>query len=288
MKRDFLSIFDFSIDDLEFLLQRGAELKSSFDPGYSPLIGKSIGLFFEKPITKTSFSFEIAIHQLWGRPVHINPYSVFQVNESISETAGVFSKYLNCIVMGTLMHNTLKEFATHASIPVINSSSDLHHPCQALADFLTIFEKKGRLSIKLAYIGEGNNITHSLIESASRFGTDIAFACPKGYEPYYEIIQKARREGRSKIEAVDDPLAAVRDADVIYTSPAKTAHNISYQINTPLLKAAKPDVIIMHSLPAQRGKEITDEVIDSPHSVIFDQAENRLYTQKALFEMLVE
>lgn len=148
--------------------------------------------------------------------------------------------------------------------------------------------KKGRFSIKLAYIGEGNNIAHSLLEGASRFGTDIVFACPEGYEPYYEIIQEARKEGMSKIELVDDPLAAVKNADVIYTSPTTTTHKNIFQVNLSLLKEAKSDVIIMHSLPSHKGIEITEDVIDSPHSVIFDQVENRLHTQKAIFEMLIE
>jgi len=288
MKRDFLSIFDFSIDELETLLQKASDLKSSFEPGHSPLIGKSVGLLFEKPMTKTFLSFEVGIHQLWGRAVYIKPESVFHINESLSDIAGVLSRYLNCIVMGTLVHNSLKEFVKHASIPVINATTELHNPCQALADLLTIFEKKGRFSIKLAYIGEGNNIAHSLVQSASRFGIDMVFACPEGYEPYYEIIQEAKKEGQSKIEVVDDPLIAVKGADVIYTSPMTTAHKSNYQVNIPLLKAANPDVIVMHCLPAHRGKEITDDVIDSPYSVVFDQAENRLHTQKALFEMLIE
>lgn len=288
MKKDFLSIFDFSVDDLESLMERAAELKSHFDPGHSPLLGKSVGLFFDKVAAKTFLSFEVGINQLWGRPVHINPYSGFHVNESVSEIAQVFSRYLSCLVIGTLEHNNLKELARYASIPVINAFSDLHSPCQVLADFLTIFEKKGRFSIKLAYIGEGNNIAHSLLEGASRFGTDIVFACPEGYEPYYEIIQEARKEGMSKIELVDDPLAAVKNADVIYTSPTTTTHKNIFQVNLSLLKEAKSDVIIMHSLPSHKGIEITEDVIDSPHSVIFDQVENRLHTQKAIFEMLIE
>lgn len=288
MKKDFLSIFDFSVDDLESLMERAAELKSHFDPGHSPLLGKSVGLFFDKVATKTFLSFEVGINQLWGRPVHINPYSGFHVNESVSEIARVFSRYLSCLVIGTLEHGNLKELAKYASIPVINAFSDLHSPCQVLADFLTIFEKKGRFSIKLAYIGEGNNIAHSLVEGASRFGTDIVFACPEGYEPYYEIIQEAKKEGMSKIELVDDPLVAVKNADVIYTSPTTRAHKNIFQVNLSLLKEAKSDVIIMHSLPTHKGIEITDEVIDSPHSVIFDQVENRLHTQKAIFEMLIE
>jgi ornithine carbamoyltransferase len=289
MKKDFLSIFDFSVDELESLMERAAELKSHFDQGYSPLLGKSVGLFFEQVVTKTFLSFEVGINQLWGRPVLISPYSGFHLNESTSEIARVFSRYLSCLVIGTLEHSKLKEFARYASIPVINAFSDLHSPCQVLADFLTIFEKKGRFSIKLAYIGEGNNIAHSLIEIASRFGTDIVFACPEGYEPYYEIIQEAKKEGMGKIELVDDPLAAVKNADVIYcTSPSVTTHKNIFQVNLSLLKEAKPDVIVMHSLPAHKGIEITDDVIDSPHSVIFDQVENRLHTQKALFEMLIE
>ncbi|MBI5027143.1 MAG: ornithine carbamoyltransferase [Nitrospirae bacterium] len=289
MKRDFLRVIDFTVDELESILQKAADFKNSFDPGYSALIGKNIGLLFEKPPTKMAASFEAGINHLWGRPVYIDSKTIFQGKGSLLESAKVLSRYINCMIMSAISHSTVEEFARHASIPVINANTDLHHPCQALADLLTIFEKKGRFSLRLAYIGEGNNIAHSLIEGAARVGMDISLACPAGHEPFYEIIQEARREGRSLIEVVREPSAAAKDADVLYTSVMSKPYGKNlYQINSSLLKLARPDAIVMHCLPAHRGEEITDEVIDGPHSVVFDQAENRLHAQKALLEMLIK
>lgn len=304
MKRDFLAIHDLSRDEIEGLIRRAIELKSGSDRNKCPLIGKSIGLLFEKPSTRTRVSFEAAIYQLGGQSIYLSPKDM-QIGrgEGIADTARVLSRYLNGIVLRTYLHKTLEEFAAHATIPVINGLSELHHPCQVLADLMTIYEKKGRLKgIRLAYIGDGNNVANSLIEASVKTGIDMVIACPEGYEPAPEVLDLARVEasaaGGGEIIILRNPKEAAGRADVIYTdawvsmgqeqeAEKKKAKFKDYQINSALLQCAKRDAIIMHCLPAHRGEEITDEVMDGPNSVVFDQAENRLHTEKALLEFLV-
>ena len=304
MKRDFLTIHDLAKDEIEGLIRRSIELKSGIDRSKCPLIGKSIGLLFEKPSTRTRVSFEVAVYQLGGQSIYLSPKET-QIGrgESISDTARVLSRYLNGIVLRTYLHKTLEEFAEYATIPVINGLSDLHHPCQVLADLMTIQEKKGRLKgIRLAYIGDGNNVANSLIEVSVKMGIDMVIACPEGYEPDPEIIDIARGEASTgdggEIIILRNPREAAGRADVIYTdawismgqeqeAEKKKAKFKDYQINSALMQCAKKDAIIMHCLPAHRGEEITDEVMDGLSSVIFDQAENRLHTEKALLEFLV-
>jgi ornithine carbamoyltransferase len=299
-KRDFLTIWDLSGDETESLIKRALELKSGKDVSKCPLIGKSIGLLFEKASTRTRVSFEVGIYQLGGQCIYMNPKEI-QIGrgETIHDTAKVLSRYLNAVVIRTFSHETLREFAAHSSIPVINGLSDLHHPCQALGDLMTILEKKRRLKgINLAYIGDGNNVAHSLIEAASRTEMNISLACPKGYEPDTKIIERAKGSVRSRIVVTRDAEEAVCKADVIYTdvwvsmgqekeASKKKAKFKKYQLNMKLLSSAQKDAIVLHCLPAHRGEEITDEVIDGPQSVVFDQAENRLHTQKALLEFLL-
>jgi len=304
VKRDFLTIHDLAKDEIEGLIRRSIELKSGIDRSKCPLIGKSIGLLFEKPSTRTRVSFEVAVYQLGGQSIYLSPKET-QIGrgESISDTARVLSRYLNGIVLRTYLHKTLEEFAEYATIPVINGLSDLHHPCQVLADLMTIQEKKGRLKgIRLAYIGDGNNVANSLIEVSVKMGIDMVIACPEGYEPDPEIIDIARGEASTgdggEIIILRNPREAAGRADVIYTdawismgqeqeAEKKKAKFKDYQINSALMQCAKKDAIIMHCLPAHRGEEITDEVMDGLSSVIFDQAENRLHTEKALLEFLV-
>ncbi|MBI3592844.1 MAG: ornithine carbamoyltransferase [Nitrospirae bacterium] len=300
MKRDFLAIWDLTRDEIEGLLRRALELKSGADAAKCPLIGKSIGLFFEKPSTRTRVSFEVGIYQLGGQSIYLNPKEIqLGRGETIADTARVLSRYLSGIILRTYSHSSVEEFASHATVSVINGLSDLHHPCQALADLMTIFERKGGLKgIRLAYIGDGNNVANSLIETAARTGIDISVACPEGYEPDPEILNRARSGAAGEIVVLRNPKEAAGRADVIYTdvwvsmgqekeAEKRKARFRNYQINSQLLQCAKKDVTILHCLPAHRGEEITDEVMDGPNSAVFDQAENRLHTEKALLEFLI-
>ncbi len=300
MKRDFLTVWDLSSEEIGILLKRAIELKSGRDANKCPLIGKSIGLLFEKASTRTRVSLEVGIYQLGAQAIYMNPKEI-QIGrgETIYDTARVLSRYLNAIVIRTFSHNTLIEFASHSSIPVINGLSDLHHPCQALADLMTIIEKKGQLKgIRLAYIGDGNNVVNSLIEAAFRMEIDLAIACPKGCEPDPDVLKKAVASANSEITILKDPKEAVYKADVVYTdvwvsmgqekeSAKKKRKFKGYQLNSKLLSYAKEDATVLHCMPAHRGEEITDEVIDGPQCAVFDQAENRLHTQKALLEFLL-
>lgn len=299
MKRDFLRVLDLSSSEVEEIIKRAIQLKSLRGMSECPLIGKSIGLLFDKASTRTRISFHTGIYQLGAQAIYINATELqLGRGETIEDTARVLSRYLSAIVIRTYSHSTIERFAKESSIPVINGLTDLHHPCQALADLMTILEKKGRLKgIKLAYVGDGNNVANSLIEASSLTGIEMSLACPEGYEPDEVIYKKAISIG-GDIKLFHIPDDAVKDADVIYTdvwvsmgqeNEAKKREESfkGYQVNRRLLSLAKPDAIVMHCLPAHRGKEITDDVIDSPQSVVFDQAENRLHTQKALLEMLV-
>ncbi|MCE5311566.1 MAG: ornithine carbamoyltransferase [Nitrospiraceae bacterium] len=300
MKRDFLCINNLSAAEIERLIKRAVELKSGKDRSTCPLIGKSVGLFFEKPSTRTRFSFEAGIYQLGGQPIYLTPKEI-QLNrgESIADTARVLSRYLSALVLRTYKHSTIEDFASYADVPVINGLSDAHHPCQALADLMTIYEKKGRLNgIKLAYVGDGNNVVNSLMEAAARTGLQLAIACPEGHDPSADILKASQSAAGSSIHITRDPHEAADSADVVYTdvwvsmgqeqeAEAKKQKLRSYQINSNLMERAKKDAIVMLCLPAHRGEEITDEVMDSPLSVVFDQAENRLHTEKALLESLL-
>ncbi len=300
MKRDFLAVSDFTADEIGRLLARASDLKAGGGAGQCPLIGKSIGLLFEKPSTRTRISFEVGVYQLGGNAITMNP-SELQLGrgETMPDTARTLSRYLDGIMIRTFSHSGLADFAAIASIPVINGLSDLHHPCQALADLMTINERKRKLKgLKVAFIGDGNNVCNSLIEAASLMEFNLVIACPEGFEPDADILEKARASAKSEIVVLRDPKEAAGMADAVYTdvwvsmgqegqSGEKKKRLGDYQINSGLLTCSKKDVIVLHCLPAHRGEEITDEVIDGPHSVVFDQAENRLHAQKALLEMLI-
>jgi ornithine carbamoyltransferase len=300
MKKDFLTVLDLSANELQRLIKRSIDLKSGVDANKCPLLGKSIGLLFEKSSTRTRVSLEVGIYQLGGQSIYMNPKEI-QIGrgETIHDSAKVLSRYLNGIIIRTYSHNTLTEFASYASIPVVNGLSDLHHPCQALADLMTVYEKKGKLKgLRLAFIGDGNNVAHSLIEAASLTGMHIILACPKGYEPDPDVLEKARTSSSGQITVIREPAEAAANADVVYTdvwvsmgqekeAARKKRKFRKYQINGELLSHAKKDALVLHCMPAHRGEEITDEVMDSPQSAVFDQAENRLHTQKALLEFLL-
>lgn len=300
MKRDYLTFLDIPAEEVEALIDRAIELKAGKDASACPLIGKSIGLLFDKASTRTRISFQAGIYQLGAQGIYINA-SELQLGrgETIEDTARVLSRYLHAIVIRTFAHETIEKFAANAAIPVINGLTDLHHPCQALADIMTIKEKKGRLAgIKIVYIGDGNNVANSLIEAAMLTGMDLTIACPEGYEPDNNILKNAV-SNNAKVEVTNNPKDAAQDADVLYTDvwvsmgqeeESEIKKNVfsDYQINSGLLAVAKKDAIVMHCLPAHRGEEITDDVIESGQSVVFDQAENRLHTQKALLETLLK
>jgi ornithine carbamoyltransferase len=300
MKRDFLTIFDITEDEIASLLKRAIEMKSGVDANKCPLIGKSIGLFFEKPSTRTRVSFEVGVYQLGAQPICLTPKDIqLGRGETIADTARTLSRYLNGMVMRVFKQSTVEEFARCATVPVINGLSDFHHPCQALADLMTVIERKGHLEgIRFVFIGDGNNVANSLIESAALTGMDFVIASPEGYGPDAATVERARKKGKGRISVMTDPKEAVAGADVLYTdvwvsmgqeaeAEQKALKFQAYQINAELLRLAKPDAMVLHCLPAYRGKEITGEVMDGPQSAIFDQAENRLHTEKALLEFLV-
>jgi ornithine carbamoyltransferase len=300
MKRDFLTIFDITENEIESLLKRAIEMKSGADANKCPLIGKSIGLFFEKPSTRTRVSFEVGVYQLGAQPIYLSPKDIqLGRGETIADTARTLSRYLSGMVMRVFKQATIEEFARCATVPVINGLSDFHHPCQALADLMTVIERKGHLEgIRFVFIGDGNNVANSLIESAASTGMDFFIASPEGYGPDAATVERARKRGKGRISVMTDPKEAVAGADVLYTdvwvsmgqeaeAEQKALKFQAYQINAELLRLAKPDAMVLHCLPAYRGKEITGEVMDGPQSAIFDQAENRLHTEKALLEFLV-
>jgi ornithine carbamoyltransferase len=282
------------------VIQRAIELKQGKDVNKCPLIGKSVGLLFEKASTRTRVSLEVGIYELGGHALYMNPREI-QIGrgETIHDTAKVLSRYLDAMIIRTFSHDTLREFSLYSSIPIINGLSDLHHPCQALGDLMTMMEKKKRLKgLKVAYIGDGNNVANSLIEASSLTGIVLSIACPKGYEPSKDILKKAREYPNCTITIFQKPEDAVSGADVLYTDvwvsmgqekEGKKKKQLfrKYQLNKKMLSYAQKDAIVLHCLPAHRGEEITDEVIDGPHSVVFDQAENRLHTQKALLEFIL-
>lgn len=303
MKRDLLKISDLTKSEIDGLFERTNILKDNHKKGipYKPFIGKTLGLIFEKASTRTRVSFEAAMFQLGGNAIFISSRdSQMGRGEPIKDTARVLSRYLDTVVIRTFGHDIVEEFSKYSSIPVINGLTDLHHPCQVLTDVFTMVEKKGDYKgLKAAWIGDGNNMANSWIEAASILGFDLFLACPKGYEPDSKIIEHAKKNAQSNIEILKDPKDAAKDADVLNTDvwasmgqeqeteKRKKAFQ-DYQINSEVLKLAKKDAIVMHCLPAHRGEEITDEVMEGSQSVVFEQAENRLHVQKAILEMLLQ
>lgn len=304
-KKDLLDIAAISRAEVEHLLASAVLLKEKQRRGIPhPLLsGKTLGLLFQKPSTRTRVSFEAGMNQLGGHAL-VLPMGEIQLSrgESVADTARVLSCYLDAIVIRTYDHAIVEEWAREATMPVINGLTDLSHPCQALSDLLTIREKKGRLKgVKIAYIGDGNNVANSLVEAAAKMGMVIALGCPAGYQPEQHIVDRARVEAEKTgavIEIGHDPSIAAKDADVIYTDvwismgrEREHARRLKvlapYQVNSRLLQRAKPDAIVMHCLPAHRGEEISAEVLDGPQSVIIDQAENRLHMQKAILTNLL-
>ncbi len=303
-KRDLVSILDVK-DDLVGLLELAASIKNRTKAGepYEPLRGKSLAMIFEKASTRTRVSFEVGMTQLGGHALFLSP-SDLQLGrgETIADTARVLSRYVDGIMYRAFRRENVLELARNASVPVINGLDDKEHPCQVIADLFTILEhRRSFKGAKLAYVGDGNNVCNSLLIGAAIVGMDVTAACPSGYEPDAELLATARRIGKesgSKIHVVADPVAAVQHADVVYTDVWVSMGQEKekeqrekvfrpYQVNSTLLDHAKKDAVVMHCLPAHRGLEITDDVMDGPQSIVLDQAENRLHAQKAILSRLL-
>lgn len=296
-----LSLSDLSLDEIIELLDSADDLKAKRAKGkvVGMLKNKSLAMVFEKSSTRTRISFEVAMSELGGFPLYLN-YRDLQLGrgETVGDTAQVMSRYIHGIMARVNSHSTLVELAQHATVPVINALSDLEHPCQLLADLMTIREYKGRLEgLKFVWVGDGNNVCNSAILAAVITGMDISVACPEGYEPNKDIVAEARDMGGS-VEIVRDPNVAAADADILYTDVWVSMGDEEereqrmrdlgpYQINEALLDVAKDDCMVLHCLPAHRGEEITSEVLTGTHSAILDQAENRLHAQKALLIKLM-
>lgn len=301
----FLSLADLSADDIQRLLDLAIELKQEWRQGGNrPLLAnKTLAMIFQKPSLRTRVSFDMAMLHLGGHALYLSPDEIgLGKRESIADIARVLSRYVDAIMARVFAHAHVVELARAASVPVINGLSDYSHPCQGLADLLTIFETFGRLrGLKLAYVGDGNNVATSLLFGASRMGMNFAIASPAGYHLPGEVIRLGRdfaAASGSRITETDDPVEAVTDAHIVYTDTwtsmgqeAEAQERLRifppYQVNAELIAHARPEVRVMHCLPAHRGQEITDEVADGPHSILFDQAENRLHAQKAILVRLL-
>jgi ornithine carbamoyltransferase len=302
MKKDLLSVYDLDRNDVGIIFDNAAKLKKFQQErkAYTPLRGKTLGMIFGKSSTRTRISFEVGMYQLGGVALFLSSRDTqLDRGESISDTARIMSRYLDGIMIRTYSQELVEEFARHATIPVINGLTDREHPCQILSDIFTIMEKKGSFAgLKIAYVGDGNNIANSWIYAAARLPLHLSLACPEGYEPDKHILEKGMREAEMGITIHRTPVDAVRNADVVYTdvwtSMGQEAEQEErkrvfrdYQINEALLVHARKDVMVMHCLPAHRGEEITAGVMDGPQSVVIDQAENRLHVQKAIMEILL-
>ncbi|HOK17738.1 MAG TPA: ornithine carbamoyltransferase [Caldisericia bacterium] len=302
--RDLLSLYDFTKEEIEEFLKSGETLKikSKIGENSPVLAGKKLGLIFEKPSTRTRVSFEVAMYELGGHAIYLSSNELqLRRGETIADTARVLSRYLDGIMARVFFHKDIVELAKFADVPVINGLSDMFHPCQVLGDFLTIKEKRGRLEgIKLTYLGDGNNVCHSLMLGGVKMGMQIVVSTPKEYMPDKEVInwvKEDEKKYKGEVLFIEDPYEAIKGSDVVYTdvwvsmgqedSETKKKILSPYQVNEKIVKNAKKDFIFMHCLPAHRGEEVVDEVIDGENSVVFDQAENRLHIQKGILSLLL-
>jgi len=303
IRKDLLSIVDLNRKEIEHLIKEARRMKRE---GAQPLLsGKTLALLFEKPSLRTRVSFELAMYQLGGHSIYLSPEEVgMGKREPAADVARVLSRYVDGIAARTFSQETLHILGSHSSVPVINALSDLEHPCQALSDLLTIYEKKGRLlGLTLAFIGDGNNVANSLLLSACLVGMNFHFASPPGYEIKEEVLNAGKKFAAltlsgSQIQLTNDPYEAVKDADIIYTDvwvsmgqeaevEKRRLAFSGYQVDNKLLGLAKGDVLFMHPLPAHHGEEVSAGLLDDPRSVVFHQAENRLHLQKALLVKLL-
>ncbi|MEI6292943.1 MAG: ornithine carbamoyltransferase [Methanomicrobiales archaeon] len=296
MKKDLLSLLDISEEELQKILAEAKHLKKMKSTGtpHELLKRKALAMIFEKPSTRTRLSFEVGMHDLGGHALYLNSQDL-QIGrgEEIRDTARVASRYVSGLMIRAYKHQTITDFARYSTVPVINGLSDREHPCQLLADILTIWEHFGStIDVKVAWVGDGNNVCNSLVLSSAITGMIVNIASPAGFLPRDEVVERARELG-GRVEVMHDPVEAVRDADVVVTDTwvsmgEEARYDVrikafqGYTVDSKLLKHTSPDAIVMHCLPAHRGHEITDEVIEGPQSVVWDEAENRLHAQKAL------
>jgi ornithine carbamoyltransferase len=302
LKKDFLSVYDLTRRDFDRIFSHAASLKAMLKDGiiYQPLAGKTLGMIFDKSSTRTRLSFEAGMYQLGGLAIYLNSRDTqLGRGETIADTARIVSRYLDAVMIRTFAQESVEEFARHATIPIINGLTDLMHPCQIVSDLFTIVEKKGTYEgLKIAYVGDGNNVANSWIDAAARLPFKLALACPKGYDPDARILERGRKKAPKGVSLFRDPVQAVKNADVVYTDvwasmgqeaeqEARVKVFEGFQVNRKLMQNAKPDAIVMHCLPAHRGEEISAEILDGPRSVVWDEAENRLHVQKAILEILM-
>lgn len=303
--KHFVSIADLTTPELWALLQLAQKLKSEWqEGGNEPILkGQVLGMIFQKPSLRTRVSFEMGMIHLGGAAMYLSPNEIqLGKRESVADVARVMSRYVQAIMARVFAHRDIEQLAEHSSVPVINGLSDYNHPCQALADIFTVWERLGELKgRKLVYVGDGNNVANSLLFTCAKVGMNVTVASPSGYEPHPGVVRLAceiATESGSLVEISNTPSEAVRGADVIYTdvwasmgqeaeADLRKARFAGFQINEALVQRAKPDVMVMHCLPAHRGEEITDAVADGPNSALFDEAENRMHAQKAVLAMLL-
>ncbi len=299
-KRDLISIFDLKKPEIDSLIKEAVKLKKEKRRSL-PLKGKTLAMLFEKSSTRTRVSFEVGMYQLGGAALYLNSGDIqLGRGETIQDTARTISRYVDGIMIRTFAHDNVVRLASSASVPVINGLSDLSHPCQILSDLLTVYEKKGDYKkLTYAYVGDGNNVLNSWIEAAGLLGLKLRIVTPASHTPSKDILKKAMTLNQKFITLYNNPVDAVKDADIVYTDvwvsmgqedlrEAKLKDFSGLQINEALIKHARHDAIVMHCLPAHRGEEITSEVMDGRQSVVFDQAENRLHMQKAILKFLIK
>ncbi|OGR25819.1 MAG: ornithine carbamoyltransferase [Desulfobacterales bacterium RIFOXYA12_FULL_46_15] len=302
MKKDLLSLLDLEKDDFETLFKRAIQLKERYAKGILDklLTGKTLGLIFDKKSTRTRVAFETAMIQLGGHPIYMSTQDTqISRNEPAKDTARVLSRYIDCLAMRTFDHSLVEEFAKSSTIPVINALTDSFHPCQILSDLMTIIEYKGGYEgIKIVWVGDGNNVANSWVNAASVLDLDLTVACPDGFGIDAHIIEAASAGNKSHIRFTNDPMKAVKDADVVYTDvwasmgdEDELSKRIDvfrdFQVNKSLLSQARKDVLVMHCLPAHRGEEISEDVLEDKNSVFWDQAENKRHMHKAILEKLI-
>ncbi len=302
MNKDILTILDLTRQDCDYLFKRSIELKQKHQQGQShrPLTGKTLGLIFDKPSTRTRISFEAGMIQLGGTAIFISAKDTqIARDEPVRDTARVLSRYIDALAIRTYSQDFLREFAQFTQIPVINALTDMYHPTQVLSDLMTIIEHKGGYEgIKIAWVGDGNNVAHSWINAASVLGLNLTLACPEGYEPDQDILLTAKNRNTAVIEVTSDPCQAVSGADVVYTDVwasmgREDEHNkrkrifAPFQVNASLIRHAAKDAIVMHCLPAHREEEISAEVLEGGQSVVWDQSENKMHMNKAILETLM-
>ena len=302
MKKDLLSLLDIDQQDFDSLISRAIEFKQRYGKGIvdTPLTQKSLGLIFDKQSTRTRVSFETAMIQLGGHPIYMSPGDTqIARDEPAKDTARVLSRYIDCLVVRTFDHNLVEELAKEASIPVINALTDAYHPCQILSDLMTVVEKKGSYDqVKIAWVGDGNNVANSWVNAAKVLNLNLAMACPTGFEINPAIIKAAYGDQPCTVKLTNDPKEAVADADIIYTdvwismgdeaeADKRRKAFKGFLVDDDLVAAAKKDALVMHCLPAHRGEEISESVLEGPQNIVWDQAENKRHMHKAILEKLI-